>query len=182
MVNLNHYYEKYHKYIRAFVYNIIKDDPDDITQMSFYKLSQCDYIKNDAMACEFLKTAAKNMCIDYIRKRKRDRANVKKMKDDLNLYGEPIEQDLMNHIELAEIHTDVIQFIYSEIQKLPPMASKCFELHCLKDLPVKKVAEQLNIAERTVTNHISLARKQLKIEILFNKKDVLQLLAKRPKL
>ena len=182
MVNFNHYYERYYRYIRSFVYKIINEDPDDITQMSFYKLSQCNYVKNDAMACDFLKTTARNMAIDHIRKRKRDRANIRQMKDDLNLYEEPIEQELINHIELAEIHSDVLQFIYEEIKKLPPMARTCFELCCIKDVSIKKAAEQLGISERTITNHIAIARKKLKIEILFNKKDVLQLLAKRPKL
>jgi DNA-directed RNA polymerase specialized sigma24 family protein len=52
----------------------------------------------------------------------------------------------------------------------------------LAGLPPKEISSTLNIGYQTVCNHLQTARTHLKIEILFNKKEVLQLLAKPPKI
>lgn len=180
MVDLNYMYKKYYNYIRRIVINIINEDPDDIAQMAFVKLDKlADYTEEHGKA--FLIKVAKNMCMDYIRKRKRERMNEEKMKLDLGMFAEPATEQEQNELELAQIHADVIEFIYQEIKKLPPATRKVFELH-LAGREQNDICTELNLSTQTVRNHLTTARQHLRIEILFNKKDVLQLLTKRPEI
>lgn len=173
-------YNKYYNYVRAIVGRMINGDADDIAQMAFLKLSKYEYDEQHAKA--FLVMAAKNLAIDYIRKSKRERNNYNKMALDLGMLTEPTTEFEQNNADLAEIHTSVIEFIHEEIKNLPTATRRCFEMFCYRDMQPKQIAVELNISINTVYQHISIAREKLKIEILFNKKDALQLLTKRPKI
>src|SRR5688572_25705949 len=134
-------YKKYYNYIRRVVINLINEDPDDIAQLAFVKLSKIDnYTEEHGKA--FLIKVAKNMCIDFIRKRKRERNNIDKMANDLNMHTEPITEQEQSAVDLAQIHADVIEFIYQEIKKLPPMPRKVFDMH-LAGLPLKEISSTL---------------------------------------
>lgn len=180
MVNFNYIYKNYYNYIRGIVRNLINNDPDDIAQMAFVKLSTAD-INNEEHAKAFLITTAKNMCIDYLRRQKRERNNMSRMLADLNMYDEPITESEQNAADNAQIHTDVIEFIYQEIKKLPVTCRMVFELY-LSGMKPQEIADHARIKYQTVLNHLQTARTHLKVEILFNKKDALQLLTKRPKI
>lgn len=180
MVDLTYMYKKYYNYIRRVVINMINEDPDDIAQLAFVKLSTAQYA-NEEHGKAFLITVAKNMCIDYVRKRKRERDAANKMIKEIEAFENPITEQEQHAADLAQIHADVIEFIHQEIKKLPTATRKVFELH-LAGLPPKDIASTLNIAYQTVCNHLQTARTTLKIEILFNKKEVLQLLTKPPKI
>lgn len=180
MVNFNYIYKTYYNYIRSIVRNIINNDPDDIVQMAFYKLSQVE-INDEQHAKALLITTAKNMSIDFLRKQKRERMNINKMVNDLSMREEPFTEQEQSVADLAQIHTDVIDFIYQEIKRLPNAQRTVFELY-LRGMKPIDIAAHLNLSGQTVRNYLQIAREKLKIEILFNKKDALQLLTKRPTL
>lgn len=180
MVNFNYIYKTYYNYIRGIVRNLIHNDPDDIAQMAFVQLSKGTF-STEQHAKAFLIITAKNMCIDFLRRQKRDRQNMDKMIADLNMYTEPFTEQEQAAADLAQIHAEVIDFIYQEIKKLPPTPRAIFELY-LSGMKPQEIADSKRIKYQTVINHLQTARERLKIEILFNKKDALQLLTGRPKI
>lgn len=169
--------------MRAIVYSmLLNEEADDVTQLAFCKLDK--QIDTEDHAKALVITIAKNMAIDVLRARARERKQIKTFIADMNLTQEATEDNVSfdDAAEAATIHADVLEFIYQEIKKLPPRAREIFELYSLKDMSTKQISEQLGLSVNTVQNHLTIARNKLKIEILFNKKDVLQLLAKRPTL
>lgn len=171
MEGFNELYKNKYAYICGFVYNIIKADPHDIAQEAFCKLSATEYVKNEAMAIDFLKKTAKNICLDFLKRKKVEQNYLKNFS----------EEEFEKQVELSEIHADILDFIYCKIKELPPVIQKCFLMHC-RGIEVKKISKELNISKQTVHNNLQTARNKIRIEILFNKKDALQFFTKRPTL
>lgn len=181
-------YKTYFNYIRTIVRNIIKDDPDDIAQITFVKLSQCDYAKNEAIAKTFIYQTSIRMCIDHLRNKKNRQRREQQWH--INEYGATDEpyahintiEEIEAEIERAKIQADVLLFIYQQIESLPGNCKKIFKQFYFDKKTIDQISSDLNIKPHTVHSQLARARKTLKIEILFNKKSVLQLLAKRPTL
>lgn len=187
MVEFNYIYRHYYAYISKLTREIINDDPEDIVQMTFIKLNESEYaLKEEKLAVSFCKTVAKNLCITYLRKQKHKRKREYAWHE--NVYGnylepnEDMQSEIEKQIELSQIHTDVIEFLYKKIKELPTNIRNVFELYFYKDKSIEQISEELKINKQSVRNNLSMARKILKVEILFHKKDVLQLLTKRPTL
>jgi RNA polymerase sigma-70 factor (family 1) len=57
---------------------------------------------------------------------------------------------------------EMIVLLHQEINKLPPQCQKVFKLNRFEHLKYKEIATLLDISERTVENHISVALKTLR--------------------
>lgn len=182
MVNFDYIYKKYFNQVCAIVAGIIKSDPGDIAQVAFLKLSLNNTgIPNEQAAASFVRKVAKNMAIDQIRKRSTQRLYSEYIK----ATESEIDNSQLQNYELKEserIHKEVILFILDEINKLPPMAKKCFQLYYFRNKTSTEIAHELNLTKNTIDTQLHVARQKLKMEILFYKKDALQLLTKRPKI
>lgn len=172
MVDFNYMYTKYFGQVCAIVGAIIKDDPRDIAQIAFHKLSQNCSLPNEVAAACFVRKAAKHMAIDRVRHRSVRRAYVNHVQS-----TESEADNSHNRIEASEserVSNEVILFILDEVNKLPPMAQKCFKLYYYKGKTSTEIAAELNLSQNTITRHLYEARQKLKMEILFHKKDALQ--------
>lgn len=61
---------------------------------------------------------------------------------------------------------DLIILLHREIEKLPPQCRKVFKLNRFDRLKYRDIANQLNLSERTVENHIAHALKVLRASML----------------
>jgi len=71
-------------------------------------------------------------------------------------------------IDLDE-ENEIIILLRDEIEKLPGQCKKVFKLSRFENLKYKEIAEQLNISEKTVENHIGHALKVLRERFLTDK-------------
>lgn len=165
MADFNYIYKQYYNYIRAIVSRIIKDDANDITQMAFFKLSQCTYANEEHIAKEFLKTTAVRMAIDYLKARQRKSKIIKELPPDYEASDEQQTRDA----ELEEFKQAAIKYIFNKIAELPEATRKVFELYYFKSMKAKQISKELGITPNTVWSHLSHARDTLRMEILFKK-------------
>lgn len=100
----------------------------------------------------YLFSAIKYKTSNYIRRGKVKQGYFEKLKN------VPVNYDIEDSLELKELQA----VIHAFAQQLPERCGEVFKLsrnHCLSN---KEIASKLNISERTVENHISIALKRLR--------------------
>ena len=125
-------------------------DPDaveDIVQESFTALWQQENAVRNVKA--WLYAAVRNRCIDALRRAGKT---------------EPLPVDLDGPIsddEAAE-RSSLEARLWTAVDSLPEMRRKCLLLAKRDGLSYKEIAEELNLSEHTVRNHISRALETLR--------------------
>lgn len=179
MVSFDYMYNNYFSQVCAIVAAITKDDPRDIAQTAFFKLRTINTSPpNEAAAASFVRKVAKNMAIDQLRYR----STRGKYEDHVKSTESEADYSLRN-MELTEserIRKEVILFILDEINKLPPVCKKCFQLYYFRGKTSIEIASELNLSKNAIDTQLHIARRKLKMEILFHKKDALQFIRKAP--
>ena len=132
---------------------------EEIVQNVFLKIWESPECLEDIKSIKpYLYTAVINASISYINRQK----NIEKhhIKIAANLTEEYF-------LDLDE-DNDLIILLHNEIEKLPPQCKKIFKLNRFDRLKYREIANQLNLSERTVENHIAHALKVLRIAMLSN--------------
>jgi len=161
----------YNKYFR-FVCNIARKYVDetcvrDIAQQVFLKLSPIiNNFSNHTPLRRWLYVTTTNLAIDQSRAPAR-RSYIEKKYFDEKLSISTADED--HEKELEQIKNEVLGFIFSEIEKLPPRTKQVFSLYYFKRLTAKQISIELNIAPATVLNQLQTARDKLRMKILFKK-------------
>lgn len=145
-------YSTYHKRIYAFAFSYlkIKDDALDVVHEVFLKLWENRHrIEPDTKIEAFVFTITRNTVLSIFRKK----ASEKKYMDHLACVT--ISHDLNTQNQLD--YTFLKETIDGLIKDLPPKRQEVF-LKSRKDgLSNKEIAQQLNISEKTVEDHITKA-------------------------
>jgi RNA polymerase sigma-70 factor (ECF subfamily) len=153
----NQFYLSIYHYTKKFVAD--SQLAEDITADSFVKLwRHAETVSNVQNVKAFLRTTARNACLDHL---KAARNHEEKEKEILYLTG----QDTRNEFDLAEIKTEVLQYVYAEIEKLPEKCREVFKLSYLEEMKVAEVADYLKISEQTVANQKTKALKILRLAL-----------------
>lgn len=168
MFDFNKYYSKFYNFYCNIVRRIIQDYPEDIVQIAFFRLSKCEYIKNDGIAKSFMDKTIKRLCIDELIKRKRAIANTKQLPIELDNSSELRQRE--SEQEWNEIKSEIINFIKEEIENLPPTTKIVFKMFYFELKNTHEIAQQLNTSRQTIMNQLADAREKLKIKILFQQK------------
>lgn len=150
-------FERWYRKLCFFANKIIRDQAaaKDIVTDSFVKLwvqkktfSSIDHLES------FVHKAIKNSCIDYLHK---------------NVYRARIEKEVVksepiteNAIEKKYFQSEIIQALYSQIEKLPQRTQQVFRLTYLEGHSRAEVAQILNLSENTVRNLNQIAMNTLK--------------------
>ncbi|HEY9261030.1 RNA polymerase sigma factor [Chitinophaga sp.] len=92
----------------------------------------------------FLFTAAKNAALNYIKSEKRH--------TDIHQLLERSADKLAIDVENAYIRTEVMQVIFSEIEKLPPQCRLVVRMAIIDGKSATEIAAELNMAYQTVLN------------------------------
>jgi RNA polymerase sigma-70 factor (ECF subfamily) len=154
-------YQQYFLSVFRFANRFVNDRAaaEDITTESFVKLwnKRNDFDVNEKLK-SFLFVATKNACLNYLRGEKRLAHNQQQLEAALALETE-------NNFAQHPVTENVYQYLYEEIEKLPPKMKTILQLH-LQGLSNDEISAQMNIAEKTVRNLKVEAIKLLRIAIL----------------
>jgi RNA polymerase sigma-70 factor, ECF subfamily len=106
-----------------------------------------------------------NQSINYLNRQKNIEQHHLRIADELN--DEYIE-NLIEDFALKEL-------LIKEIDRLPEQCRKVFQLSRIENLKYREIAEQLNIAEKTVENHIVNALRILRLRLVHENHTVRKL-------
>lgn len=153
-------FKQYYSYICASVYRIIPDANlvEDLAQDVFYELwRKKDRIKIQTSLKAYLKRAAINKALNYIRS--------KKMKfeddEDNQKTGNIAVSSSEGSLEAGELQ-DIIN---DAIEQLPEKCRIIFTMSRYEEMSYKEIANALEISIKTVENQISKALKKLKVAV-----------------
>jgi len=133
----------------------IEDGIDDILQEVFVKIWLNRYkIGNPDTFNAWIFTITKNEVLNLIRINLKDRS----FKDELFLLSVAEEYQTQNFIEFEEIKVGIDKIVTS----LPEKRQQVFILSRTEGFSNKEIAQQLNISEKTVEDHITHAIKYIK--------------------
>ncbi len=127
---------------------------EEVTQLTFIKLwnNRARLDESVRLSSQVFRIA-KTTCIDLLRKKANQLALIATAKE-----GHPSTNEVSESLESQELQYKLDQ----EVQKMPPMRRKIFELSRFESKTYKEIAQILYLSEKTVENHIGLALKQLR--------------------
>jgi RNA polymerase sigma factor (sigma-70 family) len=156
-------FDSFRMRIFYFVKRLIDDRlaAEDITSDTFVKLYRIhDRFNTYNNIQAFLFITARNASLDFLRFRERERNTMIELK-----HLEEQEEAFPLFAE-TDIETDVLQFIYGEIEKLPTRTKRIFKLFYLEGYAIKEIADLMEIKQRTVINLKQTALKMLRMKAL----------------
>jgi len=157
-------FDNFRMRIFYFVKKLIDDGPtaEEITSDTFIKLHRIhDRFNTYNNIQAFLFITARNASLDYLRHRERQRQNLAELQT-----REEQSPEAFPLFAETNIEADVLQFIYSEIEKLPPKSKLIFKLFYLEGRSVGDIANMMNISTQTVANQKTTALKLLRMKVL----------------
>lgn len=154
-------YNEFHQRVYFFVLAKTKSQylAEEATQLTFIKLWNYRHTLDVTLSLSVqLFQIAKTTLIDLLRK-EGNRAKL----SIVNNHDNSSVNNTAETFETIELQTQLKQ----EVQKMPPVRKKVFELSRYESKSYKEIAKLLSLSEKTVENHISLALKQLRRFITF---------------
>ena len=149
----SYYYPRLYHFSKSILK--IENDIDDILQEIFVKIwLNRQKIGNVETFNSYIFTITKNEVLNLIRSNLRDRS----FKDELYLRSVAEEYHTQNPLEYHEIKTGIEKVVGG----LPEKRKQVFILSRTEGLSNKEIAQQLNISEKTVEDHITHAIKYIK--------------------
>ena len=141
----------------AFVCTYIRDEfiAEDIVSDVFVRLLLKEPKLRDEKALKtYLFSVAKNMSIDYLRKRKREKAWVEEWKNTAgSKTGWFIENDLIQSEEKKEL--------FNAIELLPSVYRETVYLHYFEEMPIEEIAKTMGKTKKQIYNLLARAKKLL---------------------
>ena len=132
---------------------------EEVMQITFIKLWNNRAALDESLSLSTqIFQIAKTTCIDLLRKEANQSKLTVGRKPD-HSSGNNVTESL----DSREFHTILAQ----EMQKMPPMRKKIFELSRGESKTYKEIAQLLSLSEKTVENHIGLALKHLRRVFFF---------------
>jgi len=149
-------YERFHKVLFAIAYNRLNEiqEAEDIVHDVFASLWS-NRTKVEVKSLEnYLAVAAKYTVLAKIKRKEYQR-----------LYNQASQQSPVHELNIeASLHYKyILEAVESEIEKLPEKCKLIFKYSRNNQLPVKVIAEKLNISPKTVENQLNKALRQLKL-------------------
>ena len=130
---------------------------EEIVQNIFLKIWESPFsLKEIKSVKSYLFKMVINAAINHINREKTIALHHQKLAEYIT------EEALQDIVEESEL----IVFLKSEIEKLPPQCQKVFKLSRFEGMKYREIAERLAISEKTVENHILLALKSLRESLI----------------
>lgn len=133
---------------------LIKDEElaQDLTQETFlHAFQHLATFRKESSFYTWLYRIARNLCLNFLRKRKH--------------LEQELKEETIAAVEYQEEHPidEAFQAALQEaIERLPPKQRVVFELFDLQKLPHKEIAAQLNVSTGTVRSRLYYARKKIR--------------------
>jgi len=157
------YFERICCFARDYV--VDREVAREIAQEAFIKLWEIRATLEDGTDIPaLLFTIARNNALNHlkhviIREKYRNYSERKYVESQLNLIA-------LSDLQVDQIFgSDMQKLIYQAIEDLPERCKEVFMMSRNYEMSYKEIAQQLNISERTVENHIAEALKRLRAKI-----------------
>lgn len=133
---------------------------EDIVQDTFLKYWEAPFTLENPQALKtYFGRIIINRSLNHLKREK----NLQRHHE---LIGKEItEQDVFERLHESELQV----MVYGEIERLPEQCKKVFKMNRFEGLRYREIAEQLQLSERTVENHIAHALKVLRKNLLEEK-------------
>lgn len=152
----NYYYPRLYHFSKSILK--IETEIDDILQEVFVKIWLNRHkISNAETFNSYIFTIAKNEVLNLIRSNVRNQT----FREELFRQSVAEEYQLQNQLEFNEIKNGIDKIVAS----LPEKRQQVFNLSRNEGLSNKEIAQQLNISEKTIEDHITHAIKHIKIHL-----------------
>jgi len=153
----NYYYPRLYYFAKSILK--IESEIDDILQEVFVKIwLNRNKIGNAETFNAYIFTITKNEVLNLIRANLKDHT----FRDELFLRSVAEEYHTPNQVEFDEVKTGIDHIVAS----LPPKRQQVFILSRTEGLSNREIAQQLNISEKTVEDHITHAIKHIKSSLI----------------
>lgn len=156
----NEYYGKLYMHALNFI-----DDPDlaqEAVVKAFIRLWKVRPGMESALHIKhFLYRAVKHAAFDVLKSAKRRSARLMSVPDYNELADRAVDESAAadHNIIRAELRAK----LFKEINALPEKCREAFQLHFLKNVPVKDIADQLGIGKQTVRDRVNEALRKLRL-------------------
>jgi len=159
---MDEYFEKV--YSRMLKMTGLPGDAEDLTMEAFNKaFSKLDQYTPDFAFSTWLYRIAKNNCIDYLRRNKKDSDNmVNQMEAGVGITAHELANQLPSPEQLM-ITRQETTLLREIVESLHPKYKDIIKLHYFKELSCEEIAKQLDLPEGTVKVRLFRAR-----ELLYN--------------
>lgn len=147
----------YRKEIRYFVWSILKDGQtaDEIVNDAFLKIWNVrTQFSSLAEIRAYLYTVSRNDCLNFLKSPRSRRL------DNIDDVGYLLSSD--ESIEARMIHSELLNLVYEEVNKLPKKQRRVFQLAFFEGLSTEEIAEQLGISHNAVFINKSVALKTIR--------------------
>ena len=159
---MDEYFEKV--YSRMLKMTCLPGDAEDLTMEAFNKaFSKLDQYTPDFAFSTWLYRIAKNNCIDYLRRNKKDNDNmVNQMEAGVGIVAHELANQLPSPEQLM-INRQETALLREIVESLHPKYKDIIKLHYFSELSCEEIAQQLDLPESTVKVRLFRAR-----ELLYN--------------
>ena len=139
-------------------------DAEDLTMEAFNKaFSKLDQYTSDFAFSTWLYRIAKNNCIDYLRRNKKDNdSKVNQYEAEIGIAAHELANQLPSPEQMM-INQQEISLLREIVETLHPKYKDIIKLHYFKELSCEEIALQLDLPEGTVKVRLFRAR-----ELLYN--------------
>jgi len=158
-------FDSFRMRIFYFVKNLIDDrlTAEEITSDTFVKLHRLHDKFNTLNNIQaFLFITARNASLDFLKYRQRQRQH----QSELQQHEEQSPETDIPLFAETNIEADVLQFIYTEIEKLPQRTRHIFKLFYIEGKSLGEIAGIMGTSQQTVANQKHTALKQLRMKAL----------------
>jgi RNA polymerase sigma factor (sigma-70 family) len=159
---MDEYFEKV--YSRMLKMTSLPGDAEDLTMEAFNKaFSKLDQYTPDFAFSTWLYRIAKNNCIDYLRRNKKDNDNmVNQMEAGVGIVAHELANQLPSPEQLM-INRQETALLREIVESLHPKYKDIIKLHYFSELSCEEIAQKLDLPEGTVKVRLFRAR-----ELLYN--------------
>ncbi len=158
-------YKSHYKRIYHFAFQYLQNEQisHNIIQDVFSSLwDNREKLASNTNLNAWLFTVTKNKCLKHIRALKTEQKFLNSLTEKRLL----LNYDALNSLDTSPGTFEEIEKIIREtLEKLPPQCRKVFELSRFEDKKYSEIAEDLQIAQKTVETHISNALKTFRIAL-----------------
>ena len=158
-------YKSHYRRIFHFAHQYLHDKEicSNIIQDVFSSLwDNREKLANDTNLNAWLFTVTKNNCLKHIRNLKTEKRNLDKLTGQRMF----LNYDALNNLDTSQITFEEIEkIIQKTLDSLPPQCRRAFEMSRFDEKKYSEIAEEMQIAQKTVETHISNALKIFRVAL-----------------
>lgn len=132
-----------------------EDKAEDFAQDVFVRLIDYKEMLRPQTVQSFVYTIARNIVIDYLRQRNRRQEVIANMYDFQDI---PVKDDIVSKLYEKQI----LQLEQNKLHTFTPQRKIVYSLYRYEEMSIDEISQNLNIAHRTVENHLLVGRKMMR--------------------